>query len=70
MTTLGIDFDNTIVEYSEIFYEIALEKGYINQTIGRDKNSVRDYMNSNHLKSEFTEMQGEIYGKERKSDQW
>ena len=41
---VGIDFDNTIVCYDSLFYNIALEKGLIPSNISKSKNSVRDYL--------------------------
>ena len=33
MKVLGIDFDNTIIKYDELFHRIAYEKGLIPQDI-------------------------------------
>ena len=59
---LGIDFDNTLVIYDEIFYKLALDRGYIHKNIPAEKVSIRDYMILNGKENEFTEMQGEVYG--------
>ena len=45
MKILGIDFDNTIVRYDNLFYKIALEKGLIDTSIGKSK-EIRDYLRS------------------------
>jgi len=42
---IGIDFDNTIACYDGVFHAAALERGLIPSELGRDKNSVRDYLN-------------------------
>ena len=59
---IGIDFDNTLVIYDRIFYDLALTRGFIQENIPANKISVRDEMISNGIESKFTEMQGEIYG--------
>ena len=62
MTILGIDFDNTIVTYDELFYELALEKGLIEGKIEKKKSAVRDNMRERGLDRDFTQLQGEVYG--------
>jgi hypothetical protein len=59
---IGIDFDNTIVCYDGVFHAAALERGLIPAELGRDKNSVRDYLNGTGRHDDFTELQGYIYG--------
>lgn len=59
---IGIDFDNTIACYDGVFYAAALERGHVDASIARDKNSVRDDMEGRGLKEEFTALQGYVYG--------
>jgi hypothetical protein len=59
---IGIDFDNTIVCYDGVFHAAALERGLIPETLGRDKNSVRDFLNGTGRADAFTELQGYVYG--------
>lgn len=59
---IGIDFDNTIVCYDGVFHAAALERGLIPEHLGRDKNSVRDYLNGAGRAETFTELQGDVYG--------
>lgn len=59
---IGIDFDNTIACYDGVFHAAAFERGLIPAGVGRDKNSVRDYLNGNGLNHDFTELQGYVYG--------
>jgi hypothetical protein len=59
---IGIDFDNTIVCYDGVFHAAALERGLIPADLGRDKNSVRDYLNGAGRADDFTELQGYVYG--------
>tara|TARA_Y100000589_G_C27117103_1_gene614722 strand:+ start:711 stop:1337 length:627 start_codon:yes stop_codon:yes gene_type:complete len=63
MLKIGFDFDNTLVNYDNIFYELASEKGLINQNIKKNKVSVRNYLREIGREKDFTLMQGEIYGK-------
>ena len=62
MTLLGLDFDNTLVSYDEIFHKIALERGLISTGVSPNKIEIRDYLRGQGKDEEFTLMQGEIYG--------
>jgi len=62
MKNIGLDFDNTLVLYDQIFYDYALEKNLIPNNIGKSKKSVRDFLLKNNQEEIFTEMQGVIYG--------
>ena len=62
MKILGIDFDNTIVKYDNLFHKIALEKGLIDTSAGKRKKEIRDYLRSRNKGGEFTLLQGEVYG--------
>lgn len=59
---IGIDFDNTIVCYDDIFYQVALEKKMIPAHIPKNKESVRDYLRKAGKEDLWTEMQGYVYG--------
>ena len=59
---IGIDFDNTIVCYDDLFYEIALDAGIIPSSIGKSKYSVKEYLITNNFESLWTELQGKVYG--------
>ena len=59
---LGLDFDNTLVTYDKLFYELALEKGLINSSIIPTKQAIRDYLRSIDEENAFTLLQGEVYG--------
>ena len=59
---IGIDFDNTIACYDRVFHAAALERGLIPANLASDKNTVRDFLNSNGRADEFTELQGYVYG--------
>ena len=62
MYHIGIDFDNTIVLYDDLFYKYALKKKYIIPEIERTKIAVREFLISNNKESLYTQMQGIIYG--------
>lgn len=60
---LGIDFDNTIISYDELFWKVAVDKTLIPKEIKAEKNAVRDYLRSINRENEWTLLQGDIYGK-------
>ena len=62
---IGIDFDNTIVKYDNLFKEVALKEGFIKENWnGNGKTGLR-----NHLRSQpngektWMKVQGLVYGK-------
>ena len=59
---IGIDFDNTIACYDGVFHQAAIERGLIPEGLPSSKSSVRDYLNQNNRKDEFTQLQGYVYG--------
>ena len=60
---IGIDFDNTIVSYDKVFYEVALEKSLIPPHVRKSKIAVRDYLRNKQQNDIWTELQGYVYGK-------
>ena len=62
MTILGLDFDNTLVCYDRLFYQLALEKNLIDETVPPKKIDIRNSLRSKNLEDEFTILQGEVYG--------
>jgi hypothetical protein len=63
MKTIGIDFDNTIINYNLVFYKIALKKKLINKNINKSKSSVKEYLLNNNKYNEWVKLQGEVYSK-------
>lgn len=59
---IGIDFDNTIVSYDEIFSTVAKELGYIPSRISMGKTQLRDRLRGEGREQAWTEMQGYVYG--------
>ena len=60
---IGIDFDNTIACYDELFHKVAVEQGLISNTVPVNKVAVRDHLRSCGQEVSWTELQGEVYGK-------
>jgi len=58
----GIDFDNTIVDYSSLFLEAAAEAGFAPVTAGGEKNAVRDHIRSKQGEAAWQLLQAQIYG--------
>lgn len=59
---IGIDFDNTIACYDAAFFQAALEKNLIPQTLDPSKSSIRNYLREAGKEELWTELQGYIYG--------
>ena len=59
---IGIDFDNTIVCYDELFHRVCLEKGLITPDVPVNKSDVRNYLRRIGRENDWTEMQGYVYG--------
>lgn len=59
---LGLDFDNTLISYGELFKRVALEKGLIPSDISPEKNQIRDFLRLKEIECEWTKLQGEVYG--------
>lgn len=62
MILLGLDFDNTIVNYDKLFYSLAVSKGLIPSNIAAEKTAVREYLKNKGKEEDFTIIQGEVYG--------
>lgn len=59
---IGLDFDNTIVSYDELFFKVAREQSVVPADTAPTKVAVRDYLRSIDRESVWTEMQGYVYG--------
>ena len=40
----GFDFDNTIINYDKVFYNIALKKKLINKKVKKSKESIKSLL--------------------------
>jgi hypothetical protein len=59
---IGVDFDNTIVCYDELFWQMAREDELIPDDIDHVKEAVRDYLREVGREEEWTRLQGIGYG--------
>ncbi|HNT97613.1 MAG TPA: hypothetical protein PKK31_05030 [Elusimicrobiales bacterium] len=63
MTHIGMDFDNTIVSYDEVFYRCALERGLIAPGADASKSGVRSLVRALPRGNEqWTALQAVVYG--------
>jgi hypothetical protein len=59
---IGIDFDNTIVCYDQVFTDLALKSGVPERVANAGKTAIRDRLRLEGREDEWTVMQGETYG--------
>ena len=59
---IGLDFDNTIVSYDELFHRVALEQRLVPVETPVTKLAVRDWLRQAGREDRWTEMQGYVYG--------
>ncbi len=59
---IGIDFDNTIICYDDIFHKVACEKKLIPPELTRTKEAVKKYLLAREREDIWTELQGYVYG--------
>lgn len=62
---IGIDLDNTIIQYDELFHTLALEQGLIPADTPKSKSKVRDLVREvEGGYPRWVALQGLVYGKE------
>src|SRR5689334_19654230 len=59
---IGLDFDNTIVSYDNLFHTVAREQSLIPPDLPPNKLLIRDYLRQIDQEDRWTEMQGTVYG--------
>jgi hypothetical protein len=59
---IGIDFDNTIVCYDEVFARLAVELSLVPPDVATSKTAIRDHLRAAGQEHRWTELQGTIYG--------
>lgn len=59
---IGIDFDNTIICYDEVFNTVGIEKGLIPDSLPIGKSFVRDHLRQIGREVDWTWLQGYVYG--------
>ena len=57
MKTIGIDFDNTLVIYDELFYKLAIERDLIPKNLSKNKIIIRNYLRAINKDEQFTNLQ-------------
>jgi hypothetical protein len=59
---IGVDFDNTIVCYDEVFGRVAVEQCLVPPHAATSKTAIREHLRSVGQEDRWTELQGTIYG--------
>ncbi|MFQ5733417.1 MAG: haloacid dehalogenase-like hydrolase [Planctomycetaceae bacterium] len=59
---IGVDFDNTIVCYGDLFHSVAVERSLIPPNLPTTRVHVRDYLKGTGRDDAWTELQGYVYG--------
>lgn len=59
---LGVDFDNTLVCYDNLFYAAAAERRMLPEEGPRNKREVRQWLIDRGREKDFTLLQGYVYG--------
>lgn len=60
---VGVDFDNTIATYDELFHDLALERSLISKELGKSKMEVRDSVRKlQNGEIQWQKLQGSVYG--------
>lgn len=61
---IGLDFDNTLIRYDALFYALAQQSYALPAEVAPNKTAIRDYFRAQDRESEWTEIQGRVYGVE------
>ncbi len=60
---IGLDFDNTIIQYDQVFYKLALARGFIGIDIPQTKQAVRGFLRGQSRgEIQWQILQAEVYG--------
>ena len=54
---IGLDFDNTLISYDQLFFACALECGLIPESLSADKIAVRDHLRESGREDMWTRLQ-------------
>ena len=60
---IGIDFDNTIVNYDKVFFNVAVRDKLIPTDISKNKISIKKYLLEKGLTNNWKLLQSKVYGK-------
>ena len=58
----GIDFDNTLVDYSDVFHRVGCDLGLVPPEAPRRKQALRDFLRAADREDDWTKLQGYVYG--------
>lgn len=59
---IGVDLDNTLINYDGIFYHAAQERNLISNLKETSKSAVKSYIQQHYSDDCWTELQGIVYG--------
>ncbi|MEW5724493.1 MAG: hypothetical protein AB1896_15385 [Thermodesulfobacteriota bacterium] len=59
---IGVDFDNTIIQYDRVFHAAALDRGLIVPDFPASKSLIRNHLRRTGREEEWTCLQGWVYG--------
>jgi hypothetical protein len=60
---VGIDFDNTVVSYDDLFYDVAVLDGLVPREINKSKREIREYVRRLPAgEVHWQKLQGAVYG--------
>lgn len=61
---VGFDFDNTIVNYDNVFFKIALKKKFISKNVLKNKSAIKEYFLKRGKIKNWKILQSEVYSKQ------
>jgi len=60
---IGVDFDNTLINYDEVFHSRAVDSGLVARDIEKEKSVIRDRVRNLEAGEEkWQKLQAEVYG--------
>ena len=59
----GFDFDNTLINYDKVFYDLAVKKKLVNKNNRKNKESIKKTLFKKKKIKEWIELQSEVYSK-------
>jgi hypothetical protein len=62
LKVIGIDLDNTIVQYDQVIYDCAVKRGLVPAGIFPSKTAIRDMLRFLGKEEDWTDIQGYVYG--------
>ncbi|HJJ42268.1 MAG TPA: hypothetical protein O0W90_02995 [Methanocorpusculum sp.] len=60
---IGVDFDNTVIDYSSLFFDVGRRLKLLPDLDDTDKLSVKSYLCSKNEEDKYTFIQGLVYGR-------